>query len=55
MIEFIFPIINFIIIITFIVIFSIINNKNNKRFDDFELQIKSKIGSISKAATMCPT
>lgn len=53
MIEFILPSINLVLIIIIIVIFSIVVIKNNKRFEDFEFQIKSKIGSISKANTMC--
>lgn len=52
-VYFILPIINLILIVVFAALGIWKLNKMNVRADEFEEQVKSKIGSIIKGVTVC--
>lgn len=50
---FILPLINTLLITVLVVFFIVKYKAINTRFDDFEIQIKSKIGSVIKGVSVC--
>ena len=50
---FILPLINSLVITVLVVFFVVKYKAINTRFDDFEIQVKSKIGSVIKGVSVC--
>lgn len=53
MIVYLIPIINLLAIVTLLILFLLKSKAIDKRLDEFESQVKSKIGSIIKGYNTC--